>query len=60
MAYICLPKMKEVPKGATSETRKKMFEEHKQELIKLNPNSFKSDGTVNTFWQVLKSALFKC
>ena len=55
MTYIYLPKVKEVPEGATIEERKRMFEEYKQELIKYNPNSFNADGSVKTFWQVLKS-----
>lgn len=51
MATVNLPKMRPVPEGATDEDRRRMYNEYKAELIKLNPNSFNDDGTVKTVWQ---------
>jgi len=53
MARIHIPLMKPVPENATVEDRRKMFEEHKAKLIKLNPSCFNTDGTVKTIWQRL-------
>ena len=59
MAFVYIPEIKKVPEGATKEERIKMFNEYKEDLIRCNPNSFNEDGTVRTFWQVLKYTFIK-
>ena len=59
MAFVYIPEIKKVPEGATKEERIKMFNEYKEDLIRCNPNSFNEDGTVRTFWKVLKYTFIK-
>jgi len=59
MAFVYIPEIKKVPEGATKEERIKMFNEYKEDLIRCNPNFFNEDGTVRTFWKVLKYTFIK-
>jgi len=54
MARVYTPPLKPIPDGATKEDRQRMFDEHKADLIRLNPNHFNADGTQKTMWQWLK------
>lgn len=53
MSSVYLPPLKPIPDGTTKQDRIRMFEESKQELIRLNPTRFNPDGTVKTLWQNL-------
>ncbi len=54
MARVIIPEMKKIPDGATDADRLQMFNEHKAELVRLNPGHFNPDGTVKTVWQSIK------
>lgn len=54
MANLIIPKMKQIPEGATLEERGIMFEEYREELIRLNPQAFNRDGSVKSIWGSIK------
>lgn len=54
MSIAIIPKMKKIPEGATKEDRQRMFQEYRAELIKYNPSHFNPDGSVKSFWQLIR------
>lgn len=54
MADLFIPKMNLVPKGATEEERRRMFDEYNKRLIKFNPGFVYSDGTRKSFFGWIK------
>ncbi len=54
MPRVYFPPRVPIPEGATEEDRRRMFNEYKAELVRLNPGHFNADGTQKTLWQAIK------
>jgi hypothetical protein len=50
---VFIPPMKPVPLGASDEDRRRMYEEYCDELRRLNPFYYHSDGSLRRWWQLL-------